>query len=323
MAKKKPATTDLAEQSVALSEFAAKALVAAEHLGVKKKFVNGFSLDDSERAIAADLPGLSATLNKKLAKDDATFTVADTASIIMAVAESLLDGEPLKRLKLLFITKKLADCLRTNVVPTVPAKSKAKNSKLTNCVDQFKITLLGSKPPIWRRIQVQDCTLDRLHEHIQTAMGWTNSHLHQFEIKGERYGDPELLDDGFQDFECVDSTKTLLSAILPKTGKPFAFKYEYDFGDDWEHEVLFEGTPPVDPKAKYPLCLEGERACPPEDCGGVWSYADFLKAIRNPKHAEHENMLEWIGGRFDPEEFDPKKATEEMKKGLPNWRSMR
>ena len=153
-------------------------------------------------------------------------------------------------------------------------------------------------------------------------MGWTNSHLHQFEIKGKRFGDPELLDDGFDDFECKDSTRTMLSEILPKTGKRFAFKYEYDFGDGWEHEVLFEGSPPVDPKAKYPVCLEGERACPPEDCGGVWGYGDFLEAIRNPKHEEHESMLEWVGGAFDPEKFDPGKATKEMKKGLPDWRAM-
>jgi Plasmid pRiA4b ORF-3-like protein len=323
MARKKPTDADLTEQSVALAEFAAKALVAAEQLGVKKKVVDGFFLDDSERAVAADLAGLSATLKKKLKKEDATFTVADTAGIVMAVAESLLEGDSLKRLKLLFIAKKLTNCLQTNVVPALPAKSKAKKSKPTNCIYQFKITLLGTKPPIWRRIQVQDCTLDKLHEHIQTAMGWTNSHLQQFDIQGERYGDPELLDDGFEDFECVDSTKTLLSAILAKTGKRFAFKYEYDFGDGWEHEVLFEGSPPLDPKAKYPLCLEGERACPPENCGGVWGYADFLEAIRNKKHEQHKDMLEWIGGRFDSEDFDASAATKEMKKGLPDWRSMR
>jgi hypothetical protein len=203
-----------------------------------------------------------------------------------------------------------------------PTPSKRRPAK-TDLLFQFTITLLGAKPSIWRRIQVQDCTLDKLHEHPQTAMGWTNSHLHQFEIKGERYGDPELLDDGFEDFECEDSTRTLLSDILPKTGKRFAFQYEYDFGDGWEHEVLFEGNPPVDPKAKYPLCVEGERACPPEDCGGVWGYGDFLEAIRNPKHEEHESMLEWIGGRFDPEEFDARAATKAMKTGLPDWRNMR
>jgi hypothetical protein len=154
-------------------------------------------------------------------------------------------------------------------------------------------------------------------------MGWTNSHLHQFEIKGKRYGDPELLDDGFGDFVCLDSTKTKLSQILPKTGKRFAFKYEYDFGDGWQHEVVSEGKLPVDPKVKYPLCLEGERACPPEDCGGPWGYGDFLEAIRNPKHEEHESMLEWVGGAFDPEEFDSKKATKLMKKGLRDWRKSR
>src|SRR5467141_3765533 len=96
--------------------------------------------------------------------------------------------------------------------------ARAKKPTPAGAVYQFKITLLGAKPPIWRRIQVQDCTLDRLHEHIQTAMGWTNSHLHQFDIKGELFGDPELLDDGFEEFEGVDSTKAFLSAFLPTTG---------------------------------------------------------------------------------------------------------
>ena len=180
-------------------------------------------------------------------------------------------------------------------------------------VYQFKIILMGIKPEVWRRIQIQDCTLDKLHEHIQTAMGWTNSHLHQFEIKGERYGDPALMDDGFDGFACIDSTKTYLSRVLPGTDKRFAFRYEYDFGDSWQHKILFEGTPPVDLKAKYPLCMEGERACPPEDCGGVWGYGDFLKAIRNPKHEEHDSMLEWVGGRFDSEYFDAKEATAAMR----------
>jgi hypothetical protein len=186
---------------------------------------------------------------------------------------------------------------------------------------QFKITLLESHPPIWRRIQVQDCTLDKLHEHIQTAMGWTNSHLHHFRVKDQLYGDPMLLQENFEDMEYEDSTTTRISDILPETGRRFRFEYEYDFGDSWNHEVLFEGVVRADPKAKYPLCLEGERACPPEDCGGIWGYPDFVEAIQNPDHERHEELLEWVGGRFDPEEFDPAKATKAMRKGLPDWRS--
>lgn len=203
------------------------------------------------------------------------------------------------------------------VPETKPRKRRPTKSDL---LYQFKITLLESNPPIWRRIQAQDCTLDKFHEHIQTAMGWTNSHLHQFEIGDKHYADPDLWD---AEFELVDSTKTMLSEILPAKGKRFQFKYEYDFGDGWEHEVLFEGCPEPEQSKKYPLCLEGERACPPEDVGGIWGYVDFLEAIADPKHEEHENMLEWIGGKFDPEKFDPSKATKEMKKGLPDWRSMR
>jgi hypothetical protein len=323
VARKKPIANDVTDQSVALTEFAANALVAANQLAITKKVVDDFDLDEAERALAAELPGLSGTLKKKLAKQDGNFTVADAASILLASAESLLEGEPLKRLKLIFIAKKLTDCLQASVVRAATAQVPGRKSKPTDAVYQFKITLLGAKPAIWRRIQVQDCTLDKLHEHIQAAMGWTNSHLHQFEIKGKRYSDPELLDDGFEDSECGDSTRTNLSQILPKSGKRFACTYEYDFGDGWQHEVLFEGSPPVDPKSKYPACLEGERACPPEDCGGVWGYVDFLAAIGNPKHEDHDSMLEWIGGRFDPEKFDPQRATQEMKRGLPDWRNMR
>ena len=113
-----------------------------------------------------------------------------------------------------------------------------------------------------------------------------------------------------------------MSAILPKTGKRFRFQYEYDFGDSWYHEVLFEGVVRAESKVKCPLCLEGARACPPEDCGGIWGYADFAEAIQNPDHEQHEELLEWVGGRFDPEKFDAAKATKAMKKGLPDWRSM-
>jgi Plasmid pRiA4b ORF-3-like protein len=189
-------------------------------------------------------------------------------------------------------------------------------------VYQFEITLLESRPPIWRRIQVKDCTLDKLHEHIQTAMGWTNSHLHHFRIDDTLYGDPLLMQENFKEMEYEDSTSTKLSDILPKSGKRFRYEYEYDFGDGWRHEVVFEGCVRAEQGRRYPVSLEGARACPPEDCGGPWGYVDFLEAMSDPGDERHEELRDWIGGRFDPEAFDPAKATTRMKRGLPDWRRM-
>ena len=201
-------------------------------------------------------------------------------------------------------------------------QGKAMTGVLAGSLFQFKITLLDIEPAIWRRIQTRDCTLDKLHEHIQTAMGWTNSHLHQFEIEGERYGDLELLNCGEEAFDYFDSTVTKISEIVPNDGNRFHFVYEYDFGDCWRHEVLFEACLRAENGARYPVCLEGKRSCPPEDVGGVWGYQDFLAAIADPEDEEHSSFLEWCGGSFSPDEFDPKKATREMKKGLPDWRMM-
>jgi len=178
---------------------------------------------------------------------------------------------------------------------------------------QFKITLLDTHPAIWRRIQVPDCDLTDLHYFIQAAFGWEDYHLHQFEIDGERFSLP--VPDGYDfDMDFKDETDVLLSALISKSRRKIRWVYEYDFGDGWRHEVLFEGFPAAAPKVKYPLCLEGERACPPEDCGGPWGYAEFLEAINDKKHEQHDELLEWIGGSFDPFAFDVKKATKEMRK---------
>jgi hypothetical protein len=186
---------------------------------------------------------------------------------------------------------------------------------------QFKITLKDFKPQIWRRIQVKDCTLDKLHEHIQTAMGWTNSHLHHFKIDDQLYGDPMLVEENFEEMDYEDSTAMKLSEVVPKSGKRFRFEYEYDFGDGWEHEVLFEGCLRAEKGTRYPLCLEGERACPPEDVGGVWGYQEYLEAIADPECERHDELLEW-SGPFDPQVFDAKVATKRMRRGLPKWREM-
>jgi hypothetical protein len=175
-----------------------------------------------------------------------------------------------------------------------------------NLVVQLKVTLLDVKPAVWRRIQVPDCTLADLHEYLQAAFGWENCHMHQFEIDGERYGQPT------PDFglEVRDEEAVSLGKLIRKSGR---WVYEYDFGDGWRHEVAFEGLLAADPQAKYPQCVGGERACPPEDCGGPWGYADYLAAITDTKHEQHDEMLEWRGP-FDPEAFDAKKATSVMRR---------
>ena len=243
-------------------------------------------LDDLGGYVAADA---NHATNKKLQKKlDAVFQK------IQHLLETHTDDEPPK-------TVKIDDAKK-------PKKPKADPTTLI----QFKISLLDIKPAIWRRIQVPNGTLADLHEYIQAAFGWENYHLHQFEIDGVEYGQPALAGDDF-DMDFEDETDVLLSKLLPKSSRKARWIYEYDFGDGWRHEVLFEGFPPNDPKAKSPLCLEGERACPPEDCGGPWGYGDYLAAIADPQHEQHEEMLEWRGP-FDPEAFDPRKATKEMRK---------
>jgi len=132
-----------------------------------------------------------------------------------------------------------------------------------------------------------------------------------------------LMEETFEELGYKDSTTTRLSEVVPRDGERFRFEYEYDFGDSWQHEVLFEGRPRAEQRSRrYPICLEGERACPPEDVGGTWGYADFLEAMADPDHEQHEDMRRWTGGKFDPDEFDAAAATRRMKRGLPDWRKM-
>ena len=164
---------------------------------------------------------------------------------------------------------------------------------------QIKVALNDSKRPIWRRVLVEDTTtLSKLHTILQTVMGWTDSHLHQFIIDEEFYGEP---DDEFSDIEVKNEKRYHLNQFVEHKG--FKFIYEYDFGDSWEHTILVEAILPAEKGAFYPRCIEGKRACPPEDVGGVWGYEDFQKIIANPKDPEYDEMMEWIGS-FDPEQFN-------------------
>jgi len=172
-------------------------------------------------------------------------------------------------------------------------------SKASQSIYQLKITLIDSKPPIWRRVLVPaHFNLYQLHQTIQAAMGWMDYHLHQFIIDGEFYSVPSS-----EDWEpVIDERKFKLEKIAPAIKSKFV--YEYDFGDSWRHQIVVEKILPPSPDEKYPQCIKGKRACPPEDVGGVWGYDDFLEAIQDENHGGHDEYLDWVGGEFDPEAFD-------------------
>ena len=166
-------------------------------------------------------------------------------------------------------------------------------------VYQLRVAVKEITPPIWRVIQVAgDATLYRLHLILQEVMGWDNYHLFMFTIDGIEYGEPDP-----SDFREVKSARRVkLGQVIRQARQRFL--YEYDFGDGWEHDVKVEKVLAPVAGVHYPVCLGGERACPPEDCGGSWGYEELLDTIRDPEHEEYEEMMEWLGGKFDPEEFD-------------------
>ena len=169
----------------------------------------------------------------------------------------------------------------------------------SDSVLQLKITLNHIKPPIWRRVLVDsDIKLPDLHKIIQTVMGWTNSHLHQFIIGNQYYSLPS--DESF--YKVVDYRRIKLDSLFntPKS----KFIYEYDFGDGWEHSIVIEKILPREKNTYYPICIDGKRSCPPEDCGGTFGYENLIKIINNPGHKEYDELMEWLGDYFAPEEFN-------------------
>ncbi len=175
-------------------------------------------------------------------------------------------------------------------------------------VYQFKITLNEIMPSIWRQIQIPETySFWDLHCAIQDAMGWLSYHLFCFQTyddlldKNIEIGIP---DDEFGGDEIILPSWDRQIANYFSLSDPFA-EYVYDFGDDWRHTIELEAIIDREKGKRYPVCIAGERACPPEDVGGIWGYQDFLEAVLDPTHEEHKNMIAWVGGIFDPEKFDP------------------
>jgi len=180
--------------------------------------------------------------------------------------------------------------------------AKKKTTDTTGRIYQMKITLLGVEPGAWRRFAVQaDIGLAKLHDVIQIVMGWENYHLHQFITKDRRSYLPASDEFDLNPDE-ADESKFRLCDLLKRARARML--YEYDFGDGWAHELVLEKIVPPEQGVRYPVCLAGERACPPEDCGGAWGYGNLLQVVGDPDHEDHEDALEWLGDDFDPEHFD-------------------
>jgi hypothetical protein len=165
-------------------------------------------------------------------------------------------------------------------------------------VVQLRVQLAEVHPPVWRRLLVPGSVrLAKLHVMLQAAMGWTDSHLHSFRIGAELFG---MQFDDYPDEEIDEKSVTVVGAVKGHR----RFVYEYDFGDSWEHDVVVEASWTMATGLKFAVCVDGQSACPPEDCGGPSGYALMLEALADPAHEEHDDFVRWLGGSFDPEAFD-------------------
>jgi hypothetical protein len=154
-----------------------------------------------------------------------------------------------------------------------------------------------------RRLEVESCrTLGTLHTALQIAFGWEDSHLHEFQVGARRFGRPDVEEGWAEPGDTENENGATLSQVMRRKGAKLV--YVYDFGDSWEHEVVVEDIAPADPSVRYPRCLDGQRAAPPEDCGGPWGYAERLRVLSDPTDEEHAERREWLGDDFNPERFD-------------------
>ena len=182
----------------------------------------------------------------------------------------------------------------------------AKKPKNPIPIYQLKIVLRDIDPPIFRILQIKgNASLGKLHDYIQGTMGWKDCHLHEFKIKGKGYRAEEQMDEDIDAPDTYDERSYRINKLLQEGD---SFEYEYDYGDCWEHEITVEKIITPKEEVHYPICTDGERACPPEDCGGTMGYEELLEVLNDPDHEEHEHYSEWAGEDFDPEKFDIKET---------------
>lgn len=270
-------------------------------------------LSEGQRHTILQYAELPAHLSERLATKGSEakgtpFTLDELDELLDYVQWSVYRAKGNEKQKVLRIVEKVSKLLGSTIDPDEMPKQPL--PKRTDTVFQIKMTLRGIDPPIWRRIQTKDCTLEELHALIQVTMGWEFDHLYRFDIGGVEYADPGMA--SFDDVE--DACDTRLSDVLPTRNRRPRFDYEYDFGDEWNHQLIVEERFPPKEGVKYPICVAGQRACPPEDCGGPYGYSNLVETITNPDDPEREERLEWLGGEFDPEKCDLKAVNNKLRR---------
>ena len=195
----------------------------------------------------------------------------------------------------------------------IPATILAKKISImakTRALYQLRITLQDIQPTVWRQIQVwEDITMGKLHDILQVVMNWEDYHLHEFTVGRRLYSMPDQ-DDDMNERKVIDERRERLCDAVPRVGTQLL--YVYDFGDNWRHDLLLEAILLPESSKQYPRCIAGERRTPPEDVGGTHGYEEYLEAIADPEHEEHENVLRWRGA-FDPEAFSPDEVNQRLR----------
>jgi len=198
---------------------------------------------------------------------------------------------------------------------------------MKNTSYQIKITLKGMRPPIWRRLLISaDCTMDALHCAIQRSMGWQDCHLYAFRTRNRRIEIPDpddMWDSGWSNSPKPEDAAEIRLSDVARPGDKLT--YEYDFGDGWMHDILIEKEIESDDiTVRKAVCVKGKRACPPEDCGGIWGYQNLLESLSTPEQERDENekeFVEWAGGEWDAEAFDQNAINRALEHWLPNHQS--
>jgi len=260
--------------------------IRAKYRQAARRF--GLEFCDYSPAEAAEILGLALSREPCPAEPDQLQDVADHLDLLRARVELLAAGGD-------------SELAGAGAGAGAAAAGSAARTGTGPAVHRVKITLRGSRPPIWRRLEVPSgTTLSRLHQSIQAAFGWTDSHLWVFDTPAGEYGNGG----GHLGFRSAASAKLADVAALPGD----RIRYTYDLGDDWEHDIIVEDVRQAEPGVAYPRSTAGRRACPPEDCGGLWGYQELLAILADPRHEEHAARLEWLGvaaaAEFDPAQFD-------------------